>query len=70
MTALFCIIFADVTSTWAVMLSSIGFNLSSTVSSPSSFLQPDYDTSVLKVMWAILYGWTPDIFEPKGTSIP
>ena len=67
MTALFCIMFASVTSRWAVMFSSIGFNLTSTVSLSPSFRHLDYDTS-MQVMWAILYGWTPDIFETKGTN--
>jgi hypothetical protein len=50
------------------MLSSIGFSLSSTVSLLRLFLQLRYDI-VLKIMWAVLYGWTPDIFETKGADI-
>ena len=70
MTALSCIIFADVTSKWAVMLSSVGFSLCSTVCFFLSLnVRLNYDVSTLKVMWAILYGWTPDIFETKGNQI-
>ncbi|CAA7262874.1 unnamed protein product [Cyclocybe aegerita] len=51
-TAFFCIVFALVTSTWAVRVSTVGISLSATA------------------MWAVLYGWTPEIFGTKvrGTA--
>lgn len=51
-TALFCIIFVLVESSWAVRASTVGISLSATT------------------MWAVLYGWTPEIFGTKvrGTA--
>ncbi|KAF9481138.1 MFS general substrate transporter [Pholiota conissans] len=51
-TAFFCVVFALVSSTWAVRLSTMGISLSATA------------------MWAVLYGWTPEIFGTKvrGTA--
>ncbi|EKM79586.1 hypothetical protein AGABI1DRAFT_74699 [Agaricus bisporus var. burnettii JB137-S8] len=51
-TAVFCVVFIMVESTWAVRLSTMGVSLSATA------------------MWAVLYGWTPEIFGTKvrGTA--
>ncbi|KAG6865049.1 hypothetical protein C0991_005495 [Blastosporella zonata] len=51
-TALFCVVFVVVESSWAVRASTVGISLSATT------------------MWAVLYGWTPEIFGTKvrGTA--
>ncbi|KAH6871586.1 major facilitator superfamily domain-containing protein [Coprinopsis sp. MPI-PUGE-AT-0042] len=43
-TAFSCMVFAMVTSPWAIRASTVGISLSATA------------------MWAVLYGWTPEIF--------
>ncbi|KAK0203016.1 MFS general substrate transporter [Desarmillaria ectypa] len=51
-TAIFCVVFVMVESSWAVRASTVGVSLSATT------------------MWAVLYGWTPEIFGTKvrGTA--
>ncbi|KAK0238623.1 MFS general substrate transporter [Armillaria nabsnona] len=51
-TAIFCVVFVMVESSWAVRASTVGISLSATT------------------MWAVLYGWTPEIFGTKvrGTA--
>jgi len=51
-TALFCVLFVLVKSSWAVTATTVGISLSATT------------------MWAVLYGWTPEIFGTKvrGTA--
>ncbi|KAF8625910.1 hypothetical protein AX17_006636 [Amanita inopinata Kibby_2008] len=52
LTAVLCMVFTMVQSSWAVRLTTIGISLSATT------------------MWAVLYGWTPEMFGTKvrGTA--
>ncbi|KAG5638739.1 hypothetical protein H0H81_010549 [Sphagnurus paluster] len=52
LTAILCVVFVFVESSWAVRMTTVGISLTVTV------------------MWAVLYGWTPEIFGTKvrGTA--
>lgn len=71
MTAFFCVIFVLVEQSWAVRASTVGISLSATVGSSRLVAQATCSRGVyFQAMWAVLYGWTPEIFGTKGEAGP
>ena len=64
-TAFFCAVFAKVTSQAAITASSMAISLAVTVCTRISSIGY-YREPYLQTMWAVLYGMTPETFEPAG----